>query len=143
MKTEKIVISFITTIIGIFVAGLAFYFYQTTKIVPEKDLKTLSISPSPKVTTRASSVFLTLHTPKDEEVTDKRTITVNGTTVPNATLIITTGTNDQVITASANGNFSTTTVLENGENELNIIAISPTGEEEKVTQTITVSSDTF
>lgn len=142
MKTEKVIISFITTIIGIFVAGLAFYFYQTTKTVPEQEIKTLSASPSPKVTPKPS-IFLTIHTPKDEEVTDKRTITVSGTTVSNATLIVTTPANDQVITAASNGNFSTTVVLENGENELTIVAIAPNGEEEKITQTISVSSETF
>ncbi|MBI2431229.1 MAG: hypothetical protein HYV39_04405 [Candidatus Levybacteria bacterium] len=141
MKTEKVVISFIAVVIGIFVAAIGFYFYQTTKVIKETDLKNIKtpLSPTPK----KSSLFITLDSPKDEEVTDKRTITLSGTTTPNATVIVTTMTNDYMLTPTPTGSFSSSIVLENGQNEITILAVAQNGEEEKIVRTVTVSSETF
>lgn len=142
MKTEKIVISFIASLIGILAAAAAFYFYQTTKVVPASDVRTITLSPKPEPTNRPS-IFLTVDSPIHEDVTDKKTIIVNGTTSPDAVIIVTSSINDQVVTPSANGSFSTTIVVENDENEISITAVSPTGEEVTVIKTITVSTETF
>ncbi len=141
MKTEKIILSFIAVIIGLAVAGGAFYLYQTTKTIPEKQANAPSIySPSP---TPSSSIFLTVEMPKDEEVFDKKTITITGKTEKDAIVIISTNTSDEVITPAGNGNFSTTATIENGQNQIVIIAVSETGEEQKIVKTVTFSIEEF
>lgn len=142
MKTEKVIISFIAVGVGIFVAALAFYFYQTTKVIKDDAVTLDSLSPTPKPSPKPS-LFITLDAPKDEEVTDKKTLAVAGTTVKNAVVIVTTATNDYVLTPTTNGKFSTTIVLADGQNEITIVAIAPDGQEEKVIRTVTVSSETF
>lgn len=142
MKTEKIVISFIASLIGILAAAGAFYFYQTTKVIPSSEIKTITLSPKPEPTNQPS-VFITVDTPTNEEVTDKKIIAVNGTTAPDAVVIITSGISDQVITPTSNGSFASTIVLENDQNEIYITAVSPTGEEVTIVKTVTVSSETF
>lgn len=142
MKTEKIVISFIASLIGIIAAAGAFYFYQTTKVISPTDIKTITLSPSPEPTPKPS-IFLTLDAPTNEEVTDKKIISVNGTTNPDAVVIITSGISEQVVSPSANGAFATTITLDNGQNEITVTAVSTTGEETTLTKTVTVSSETF
>ncbi len=142
MKTEKIVISFIASFIGIIAAAAAFYFYQTTKVISPTEIKTITLSPSPEPTPRPS-IFLTLDSPTNEEVTDKKIITVNGTTSPDAVVIITSGISEQVITPSTNGSFSTTITLDNDQNEITVTAVSPSGEETTLVKTVTVTSETF
>lgn len=142
MKTEKIVISFIASLIGIIAAAGAFYFYQTTKVISPNDIKTITLSPSPLPTSEAT-IFLTIDTPANEEVTDKKIITVSGATSPDAVVIITSALSDQVISPSQNGSFSTTLILDNDQNEITITAVSPTGEETTVVKTVTVTSETF
>ena len=141
MKTEKVVISFIAVGIGIFVAAVAFYLYQTTKMVSTSETKTICISPT--IPVPKSSIFLNLDTPKDEDVANTKTVTLTGSTSLNTVVIITTSSNDQVITPAANGNFSTTVVLDNGENKIEIAAVAPNGEEAKLIRTVTVSTESF
>ena len=142
MKTEKIVISFIASLIGIIAAAAAFYFYQTTKIISPTEIKTITLSPSPEPSPRPA-IFLTLDSPINEEVTDKKIIAVNGTTSPDAVIIITSGINEQVVTPTAGGSFATTITLDNDQNEITITAVSPSGEETTLVRTVTVSSETF
>lgn len=141
MKTEKIVLSFIAITVGVLVAGVVFYIYQVTKTISPSKIKTVSIqtpSPIPKPT-----IFLTVDAPKDEEVFDKRTISISGKTAPSSTIIISTQTDDQVITPAQNGNFSTSVVIEDGQNIIEITAVLPSGEETKIIRAVTFSTETF
>lgn len=141
MKTEKFVISFLAVIIGILFAGVAFYLYQSTKVVGPAQTKTIgSLSPTPAP---QSTLYLAIDVPDDEKVVDTKTITLNGKTTADAIIIVTTDNGDQVFTPAANGNFSTTATLVNGANVIIVTAVAPNGEETSVTRTITYSTETF
>ena len=142
MKTEKIVLSFIAIAIGLVVAAGAFYLYQTTKTIPEDKIRTPSLS-SLSPTDIPSSLFLTVESPKEEEVFDKKTVPISGKTEKDAIVIISTNTNDEVITPAGNGDFSTTATIENGQNQITIIAVAPNGEEKKIVKTLTFSTEEF
>lgn len=141
MKTEKIVISFIAVIVGIIVAGVFFYFYQQTKIIPASQTKVVSINPP--TPTPKSSIFLVVDKPTDEEVVDTKTITVSGRTTADATVLVSTDNRDEILTPATNGNFSTTVTLDLGGQTITVVAIAPNGEEIKVVRTITYSTETF
>lgn len=141
MKTEKILFSFIAVLIGILITGVIFYFYQSTKNLSTSQQKTVSIikpSPTPKAT-----IFLNIDHPKDEDVTDKKTVVVSGKTIPEAVLLISTESTDSVVTPSSNGSFTTTITIGDDQNKLEITAIAPNGEEVKITRTITFSTENF
>lgn len=141
MKTEKIVISFIAVIIGILVAGIAFYIYQSMKVLPSSKLRTVSVlQPTP---TPASSVFITLQEPTDEDVVDKKVVTVAGKTVANATVVVSTDTDDKIVTSSSIGDFSTTVTIGDGSNTLEVTAVASDGQEAKIQRTITYSTESF
>lgn len=142
MKTEKIVLSFIAITVGVLVAGVVFYLYQATKTINLSKTKSVSLQTTPAPSEKPA-IFLTVDAPKDEEVFDKRTITISGKTAPSSTIIITTQTDDQVITSAQNGNFSTSVVIGDGQNIIEITAVLPNGEETKIIRTVTFSTETF
>lgn len=143
MKIEKLVLSFIALLSGLLVAGIAFYLYQSTKVIPASTEVVLH-SPSGKVTPSASSsVLLTVDTPAHETVVENKTVIVSGKTAENATVIVSTDNTDEVVAPAANGNFSTSVTIGDGENIIEIIALSPTGEKAVVKRTITYSTESF
>ncbi len=141
MKTEKIVLSFIAVVVGILVAGLIFYLYQATKTISPSNTKT--VSPSSVTPTPKSTIFLSLDRPKDEEVVDTKTITISGKTAPDATIVISTPSDDQVISPAKNGNFSSNVTIGDGENLITVTAIAVNGEEVKILRTVTFSTESF
>lgn len=141
MKKEKLILSFIATLFGLLVAGIAFYLFQATKTVPNTTTKTISFaSPTPA---SPPSISLTLDRPKDEEVVNSKVLIVSGKTQSNAVVVVITDSSDDVITPSAKGDFSTTVNLDDGQNILEIIAIAPNGESVTSKKTVTYSQEEF
>ena len=143
MKKEKVVLSFIAVVLGLLVSGVAFYLYQSTKTIPDDKIKTISIKPTVTPDLKTSSIFLSIDSPKDESVADKKIINVTGKTIKDAVVVVSTNIDDEVINPASNGNFSTTVNIENGQNQIEVTAIAPNGEEEKVIRTVTFSTESF
>lgn len=142
MKTERVILSFIALLIGLGVAGGAFYFYQSTKVVRIEKTKTISFS-SPTPSHDTSGYILSLESPKDEEVVDKKTVTIIGKTVSDAIIVITTETDEQVISPARNGDFNTTQTITDGANIIQITAVFPDGGEKRITRTISYTNENF
>lgn len=142
MSKEKIFLSIIAALLGLFVAGGAFYIYQMTQTLgntPAGNTRTANL-PTP---TPLSSDFLIVDSPKDEEVVNNRTLTISGKTVAGAVIIVSTEGSDQVVKPSNNGDFTLTHTLEEGVNLVKITAIFTEGNEESVIKTVTYSSEEF
>lgn len=141
MSKEKVVLSFIAVVFGILVTGVAFYLYQTTKTIPKEKIKTIKIlspNPSPK-----PSIYLTIKEPDDEIVVGKKVVTVSGTTAKDATIVVLSPVDEDVVKPAGTGDFSTTINIDTGQNNIEITAISPNGGETKVNRTVTFSTDEF
>ena len=147
MKKEKIILSAIAVIVGLIAAGIAFYLFQMTKTIPPTSNQTLTIKSqiTPTSTPSADNKenFLTVDNPKDESVTDNKTINISGKTNPKSTIIITTENNDQVVTPAANGNFTLSGTIDSGTNLVQITSVFPNGEEKKVIRSVTYSTENF
>jgi hypothetical protein len=141
MKQERVILSFIMVMIGLLVAGVAFYIYQGTKTINATKTTVLVSSPSP--TPIANSVYLNVTNPTDESVTDNKTVTVSGQTTPDATIVILTNSDQDVIQPSKQGDFSTTVIIANGENLIRITAFGADGQSTSIQKTITYSTDDF
>jgi hypothetical protein len=142
MKIEKVVLSFVAILVGLVVAGIAFFIYQSTKIIPQNKIPKIVIN-SPTPLPGTSHLFLSIDTPSDETVVANKSLTISGKTIQNATLIINTSSDTQVVNPASNGNYSVTVTLDDGENQVTIIAIAPNGEEMKKTITVTYSTEEF
>ncbi len=141
MKKEKIILSFIAVAVGLLIAGAAYYFYQSSKALNKSEQKTTSVKkPTP---TPSDTIFLSVSQPADEAVFDKKVITVAGKAPSNSTIIILTENDQQAIKPTANGNFSTTLNIEDGQNIIKITAVSPTGEQETQEKVVTFSTEEF
>jgi hypothetical protein len=141
MKKEKVILSFVAALVGIAVAGLGFFFYQSSKKIDSSEVKKITITnPSP---TPVSSIFLTVDSPKDDEVVDKRTITISGKTIPEAKIIILTQGSEAAAVAAGNGDFNTDITLEDNENIIEISAFAPNGEIAKVKRVVIYSTESF
>ena len=141
MKKERILLSFIATLIGIQVKVIVFYLYQSTKTVPPSKIKTISVTqptPTPK-----PSIFLNISKPVDESVVSKKVITVSGTTTPDATIIVLTPIDQEIALPTSDGDFSTTVDIDDDQNIVAIISVRPNGEEIKTQKTVTYSTEEF
>lgn len=141
MKQERVILSFVMVLIGLLVAGALFYFYQSTKTVSPSTTDIVNrITPTP---TPKPKVYLSLNQPTDEEVVSNKTLVISGKTNPNATLIIITSANQQVIQPSLQGDFSTTITLDDDQNLIEIHSILPSGETAVARRTVTYSTEAF
>lgn len=141
MKQERVILSFIMVIIGLLVAGVAFYLYQGTKTVPRSRTSIQVASPTP--TPINTSVYLNVDNPTDESVVDNKTVTVSGKTTPDATVVIITNSDQKVLQPSGQGDFSTTITITDGANLIRVIAFSSDGQSATVQKTITYSTEDF
>ena len=141
MKQERVILSFIMVLIGLLVAGVVFYFYQTTKVVSDKSSvgnSNQTPTPSPKPT-----VFLVLNQPSNEQVVSNKTLLVSGKTNQDATVIIITDSDQLVLKPSSQGDFSTTITLSNDQNLIRVRAVTPNGETAVLDRTVTYSTEDF
>ena len=141
MKQERVILSFIMVVIGLLVAGVAFYIYQGTKSVPGSKTSILVASPTP--TPINTSVYLNVDSPTDESIVDNKTVTVSGKTTPDATIVIMTNSDQKVIQPSEQGDFSSTIIITGGVNLIQITALGSDGQSATVQKTITYSIEDF
>jgi hypothetical protein len=144
MKAEKVILSIFAIIVGLIAAGVAFYLYQMTKTipVPEKNALTVKSQATP-IPTPNNQNFLTIESPKDESVVGNKKITISGKTIPGSTIIISTDSNDQVVPSATDGSFTLSEIIGEGTNLIQITSVLPSGEEIKISRTVTYTTETF
>lgn len=141
MKKEKIILSLTAALIGILVAVLGFFFYESSRKVKSGDIRKIIINnPTP---TPSSSIFLTIDKPTDEIVVSNRTLTISGKTIPDAKIVVLTQTREEAAVAAKNGSFSTDIILDSNENIIEITAVAPNGESAMVKRVVTYSTESF
>lgn len=139
MKQEKVMLSVVAILIGLAVAGAAFFLYQNSKSIETPKTLTQNVSPTPS----SSGFYLLLNEPEEEAVTDKKTIKVSGKTLATATIVITTASTEEIIKPSSQGDFSTTIQLADGLNYLRVQAIDQNGETQTVERVIGYTTEDF
>jgi len=140
MRREKLLLSAFAIILGIVVAIVIFYFYESSHQVKPSEIQKLSIlSPTPA----QNSMLLVINNPLDQSVFTNRNITVSGKTAPGAKIAIITQTSEVAAVAANDGSFSTNVTIDDGQNILEVDAISTDGEMAKVTRTVTYSTESF
>jgi hypothetical protein len=142
MKKEKVILSFIGVAIGLVFAGIAFYLYQSTKVInlTQKEQNPTAVSPTPVLN---KPPYIVITSPNDEQVLDQKIQSITGSTIPNSTIILLTKSDQQVLKPTTMGDFSTTVTLENGENLLTFIVIAPDGQTQMIQKTFTFTTEDF
>lgn len=141
MKKEKILLLFIASVVGLMVAGMIFYIYESSKDISSSKLKKVAvIAPTP---TPKPSIYLNVSSPKNEEVLDKRILTVSGKTLPNANIFTLSPIDESAGQATSEGDFSLTLNLDDDQNIIRITAIAPNGETISEARIVTFSTENF
>ena len=83
-------------------------------------------TPNPTPTTEATDLFLMVLSPADNSVVDVPEVPVSGMTVPNSYLSV----NGVSVLVGSDGSFSTTVVLEEGPNLIEVIVSDGNGDEQ-------------
>lgn len=140
MKTERIVLSIIAILIGLFVAGIAFYFIQLNN-KPKGEEHVVSITTSPTPTPKSS--FLSVTSPENESVSSSKSIQISGKAPAGSTVIISTENGQSVVVATPDGTFSDTVSLDEGVNLISVTALQQDGKKDNVIHTVTYSTESF
>lgn len=142
---EKLLIVFVASVLGLIIATISFYIYQTTKNTPVnqevqnpivKEVK----SDEEQLTNKGA---LTIDEPKAESIFDRRTIEVKGKTLAENTIIVSTNSHDEVVTPASDGKFSVSIDIEVGVNKLITRSIAPTGATTVDERIITFTTEEF
>jgi len=143
MKSERVILSFVAVLIGLAVAGAAFYVYEhyfkNTPVASQTVTVNKTVTPTPNTT----NDYLTIDKPTDEQVFNTHDLQFSGKATKDTTIIVSTPVSDQVAVASADGNFSLATTIDDDTNVIQITAIFPDGTEKHMTKTETYSTQTF
>jgi len=142
MKKETVFLSLIALLIGLLVAGGAFYAYQLLNKPSDSKPTTITLNATPTPVS-SNSEELMVDEPDDEIVVTNKSVTISGKTLPGSTVIVTSENDERVAEPAGNGNFSLTTTIADGVNIIEILAILPSGEERKVVRTVTYSRESF
>ncbi len=144
MKAEKVILSFVAVFVGLIAAGIAFYLYQSTKALPSDQPKAsaMKVSQNPTPTPSGNDIF-TVDTPQDGLVSDKKLITVKGTTVKGAIVTVSTDDSDQVVQPASNGDFTLTQTIPDGTSLVDLTVIFPDGTQKTIDRTVTFSTANF
>ncbi len=140
---ERILIIFIAIAIGLVITTLIYFLYQQTKTIPQKapgktDLAAIG-APSPTI----SPGYLIISSPTNDSLTDKRLVTVKGSTHPEDTLIISSNQEDQVAKPTPDGKFTVSITIDAGANVIVVRSVAPDGSEHKDSRIVTYSTDQF
>lgn len=141
MKAERIVLSFIAILIGLFVAGIVFFVFQITQNKDTEKKQVVSILPSPSPS--PASTLLSIQSPENEAVVAEKMTTLEGKAPQGSTIIIATENGHSVSMAEDDGSFSEEVVLDSGVNIIHITAVMRDGNEESVTHTVSYSTESF
>jgi hypothetical protein len=141
MKQERVILSFIMVLIGLAFAGIIFYFYQSSKVIPQANNKTAD-NPTPTPTS-TPTLFLTLDDPRDESISEKKTIRVAGKTNPNATVVILTLEGQEIVKPSLQGDFVTQISIDDGTNYIRVQALAPNGETQTIQRIVSYTTEDF
>ncbi len=139
MKKEVILAISIGFALGLIITFGIWTANQSFKNLPQPSPKA-SVAPSPTPTNQQPTNQLTISTPDDESLVSTGTVTLSGTTTPNATLLIVSENGEQTANANASGAFSLDVDLITGFNTITVYSYSTDGKEASKSLTITYST---
>ncbi len=94
-------------------------------------------TPTPPTSTATpAALFLKVTSPEDESAVSTSSIQVSGSTIAGAVVSVTVNDNTQMADVGQNGNFQVTVPLEEGVNQIDVVASDPQGDEQSANVTV-------
>lgn len=144
---ERIVIVFIATLLGLLLTTAGYFIYQTATSYSQQtsaDNSPINLqTQNDNAEKERQEEALTISSPTDEAVVDKRTLEITGKTYSENTIVVSSNNEDVVGTPAKDGNFSITITIDAGVNKIVTRSISPNGEEVVDERIVTYSTEEF
>ncbi len=140
---ERLIIIFVAIIAGLFITSAGFFIYQSTKKTNDTPIATKGVTVTPQQVQENGEIFVRVSEPKDEVLTNKRTLSIKGTTNPGNTIVISTNLEDVQVKPSQDGNFSVTIDIDAGANQVVTRALDSSGNSAQDIRTVTYSTEDF
>lgn len=93
-------------------------------------------TPAPTATPTPPALFLKVTAPEDESAVSTGNVTVSGVTIPGAVVSVSVGNNTVIADVDQNGNFQAVVPLEEGPNQIDVVASDLQGNEQSSTVTV-------
>lgn len=97
-------------------------------------------TPTSVVTSASGEISLSVNSLTDEMLASATTLPINGTSASGATIIVTGEKTQTIVTADAQGVFTTSTELEGGYNIIGITALDESGKKASLEFTVTYTT---
>lgn len=125
---------------GILGLAIAFGAWRANQVLtPQNQVSQTKASPSPTPTTTELSLIIT--SPEDESVVNQNEITVEGKTIPSATVVITSQSGEIIVVSEQDGSWSGQIELDPGANIITVTAFSREGESVEKQMTLAFSTE--
>lgn len=143
---ERLIIVFVTVIIGLVLTTVGYLVYQSFQTTPPSDEDSeisQELLPTAAPEEDPNAFHVIINEPAPESITDKRTITVKGSTNPGNTVVISTNQDDVVAVPKDDGSFSTSVTINAGTNLIVARAMNEEGETTEDTRIVTFVAEDF
>jgi len=127
MDKEKFLTIGIGLFVGITIAGM--YFFITSYLPSwQKGQPKVTFSPTNnQKPADGNQLTVTIDKPDDHSSTTSSEVSVNGRAQPGTKLILFSNADEKVASSDANGNFTISVKLEDGENQISVTAVDSLG----------------
>jgi len=144
MKKELGLAILIGLILGFTITGLIWTKKQRKPTsAPSPKNITPTVAQTVKNTEKPKQIFLNIKEPKNESVVSQEKLTIKGSTLANATVVLIWEEGENILVAGEDGDFQTEITLVGGENEIEISAYDEDGNQANEVLTITYSTAKF
>ena len=140
---ERIVIIFIAIIAGLFITSAGFVIYQSTKKNNDAPLPTKTATTKQDENQPTGKLFVKVAEPKDESLSQKRTLVLKGTTNADNLIVVSSNLEDVEVKPNQEGDFSVSIDIDAGANPIITRAIAPDGSWTQDIRTVTYSTEDF
>ncbi|MBU0975061.1 hypothetical protein KKD03_05175 [Patescibacteria group bacterium] len=138
MKKEVLIAIFVGLTMGLIIT---FGVYRVKKSITETPTANLEESP-PEAEVTTATTILALHNPENGTIQTEKELTVTGTTIPNAFVVLFVNDTDFISNSDESGHFSFKIELTNGTNVLRVHVLNDAGGV-TVEERLVVVSDAF
>ncbi len=142
MNKDTLLATIIGLVLGLTITGLFLFGPNLLKFFPHISLPNFSFG-APKQTAQTKLAptptpkipQLTISSPLPDSIETNDQLVVSGVTIPNATVVVSAGNDDDVTNANNDGKYAGKVTLSEGKND---IAVTSYNNNKPVTQTVTV-----
>jgi len=138
---ERLIIIVLAIISGLVITTIAFFIYQN--FISKTNTATEKVNTQEAAPEASKDLLLEISDPLDGSLTDKRTISVKGSTNPENVVVVSSNQEDNSGKPTTDGKFSISVTIDAGANFIVVRSIAPDGNEIKKEIVVTYTTEEF